>query len=63
MQNLMKEGRNLCSDLHTQLDLYKILKLIGLEAVRMVEKLVLALQAKCTNGSDVDSRMSQLSQL
>lgn len=55
MQNLMKEGRNLCSDLHTQLDLYKILKLIGLEAVRMVEKLVLALQAKCTNGSDVDS--------
>lgn len=51
----MKEGRNQCSDLHTQLDLYKILELIGLEAVRMVEKLVLALQAKYTNGSDVDS--------
>lgn len=51
----MKEGRNQCSDLQTQLDLYKILELIGLEAVRMVEKY--------TNGSDVDSRMNQLSQL
>lgn len=50
---------NQWSDLETRLGLYKTLELIKVEAVRMVEKLVLSLQAKYTDGSNVDPWLNQ----